>query len=286
MLRESGVMNRSNVLEVAAFTVAGRGGNRAGVVLDAAGISPHKRQELAKDAGFSETAFIEADATGTGVRLEFFTPVRQIEMCGHATVGAFSALRNRGRIAPGGYFFESALGRQSVEVTESTVGLWQRLLASRPLDAALNEAVAASLGVTSASVTSPLWVASTGSPFLLIEVTSAELLARLTPDFERIYGISEQLAVVGYYVYHRVGDEIEARMFAPRYGIPEESATGMAAGALALHLATAGSAGRCRIRQGHLMSPASPAQITAVVHVDGRVLVSGEAHEVQEPQEE
>lgn len=272
-------MKTVEVLEVAAFTVEGRGGNRAGVVLDSAGISPRARQELASRAGYSETAFVEADPTGTGVRLEFFTPVRQIEMCGHATVGAFSALRNGGQIAAGRYSFDSALGRQSVEVTERWVGLWQRRLASSPVDPTLNEAVAASLGVTLASIVSPLWSASTGSPFLLIEVNSPELLSGLTPHMQGIHTISEQLAVVGYYLYFRGRDEVQARMFAPRYGIPEESATGMAAGALALHLTAAGSTGTLRIRQGHLMNPASPALITTVVHGDGRVLVSGEAQQ-------
>ena len=48
------------VLRYAAFTDHGRGGNPAGVVLDAAGLDDPARLAIAARVGYSETAFVEA----------------------------------------------------------------------------------------------------------------------------------------------------------------------------------------------------------------------------------
>lgn len=58
-------------------------------------------------------------------------------------------------------------------------------------------------------------------------------------------------------------------MFAPRYGIDEESATGMAAGPLACYLYDRLKMEKDEflIEQGHLMSPASPGLITVDLQI-------------------
>ena len=80
-------------------------------------------------------------------------------------------------------------------------------------------------------------MASTGNAFLIVGVRSAGDLEDLTPDFEAIERISDALDLIGFYVFTtdglEPGDDATARMFAPRFGIREESATGMAAGPLA-----------------------------------------------------
>src|SRR5919202_1602508 len=50
----------TEVLRYAAFTTGGRGGNPAGVVLDADGLDEQAMQEIAADLGYSETAFLVA----------------------------------------------------------------------------------------------------------------------------------------------------------------------------------------------------------------------------------
>jgi PhzF family phenazine biosynthesis protein len=71
-------------------------------------------------------------------------------------------------------------------------------------------------------------------------MTSQAALKDIQPKFEEIHRISEVLDCVGFYPFtletvlpERVAS---TRMFAPRYGIPEESATGTAAGPLAGYL--------------------------------------------------
>ena len=83
--------NQFTVNVVNAFIDNGVGGNPAGVVLDADGLDRDTKQQIAAQAGLSETAFVSASDTAV-FKLEFFTPTRQIAHCGHATVATFSYL--------------------------------------------------------------------------------------------------------------------------------------------------------------------------------------------------
>jgi PhzF family phenazine biosynthesis protein len=76
---------------VNAFVDNGRGGNPAGVVLNAERFSQAQKQAIAAKVGLSETAFVSPSRTAD-FKLEFFTPTRQIPHCGHATIATFSSL--------------------------------------------------------------------------------------------------------------------------------------------------------------------------------------------------
>lgn len=88
-------MSQLTISVIQAFVDAGRGGNPAGVVLNADVCDRATRQRIATQVGLSETAFVSASSTAD-YRLEFFTPVRQIAQCGHATIATFSYLAQQG----------------------------------------------------------------------------------------------------------------------------------------------------------------------------------------------
>ena len=271
-------MKSIEVSKVRAFTVDGNGGNAAGVVWPANNLSLSERQRVASEVGFSETAFVSKNPQGI-LEIEYYTPNRQIEICGHATVGAFSLLREREELTVGRYIFKSVIGEHEVEVRRDSVGLWQKKLESKTFwDEALVREVANSIGVKISDIVSPFRLASNGSAFLLIELTSIQTLSSSIPNQEEILRISEKLNLVGYYVFYRAKvDEVEVRMFAPRYGIPEESATGMGAGALALALGSEEEIKELRIRQGHLMAKPSPSLLLAELRSSDTVFVRGGA---------
>ena len=104
---------------------------------------------------------------------------------------------------------------------------------------------------------------------MIVGVKSSTILARATPDLEAILAISEPLDLVGFYVFTTEtaspGHAASARMFAPRYGIDEETATGMAAGPLACLLRDRlGISGdTIVIEQGMFMAPPSPSLLEA-----------------------
>jgi len=54
----------AEVLRYAAFTLDGRGGNPAGVVLDAGSLTDPQMLAIAQAIGYSETAFVVPGAAG------------------------------------------------------------------------------------------------------------------------------------------------------------------------------------------------------------------------------
>src|SRR5918999_933301 len=85
----SAMMPIMDVLRYVAFSARPDGGNPAGVVLDASGLSDERMLEIAAEVGYSETAFVNGD----GIR--YFSPLAEVPFCGHATVATAVALAER-----------------------------------------------------------------------------------------------------------------------------------------------------------------------------------------------
>src|SRR5437868_2025504 len=102
----------TEVLRYAAFTTDPRGGNPAGVVLDASGLDDARMLAIAAEVGYSETAFLIPPDT-----LRFFSPKAEVPFCGHATVATAVALAERS--GPGERAFQTRAGTVPVEVAES-----------------------------------------------------------------------------------------------------------------------------------------------------------------------
>src|SRR4029077_9961873 len=97
-------------------------GNPAGVVLDGRGLSDATMQEIAKRVGFSETAFV-LPSEAADLRLRYFTPGHEINLCGHATVASLFALYDRGI---------RGLGNVTVETLAGTLPMAIRMADSNP----------------------------------------------------------------------------------------------------------------------------------------------------------
>lgn len=93
-------MKTVDIYQVDAFTDVVFGGNPAGVVPDARGLDEDTMQKIAREMALSETAFV-VDTRGkgpAGFEVRFFTPVAEVDLCGHATIGAFWLLAELGVI--------------------------------------------------------------------------------------------------------------------------------------------------------------------------------------------
>ena len=79
-----------NVLKLAAFSQNGKGGNPAGVAFCDKMPGNEEMLKVAKEVGYSETAFLVKQADGWRVR--YFAPELEVPFCGHATIalGAFT----------------------------------------------------------------------------------------------------------------------------------------------------------------------------------------------------
>jgi len=233
-------MEKSQKIElqiINAFVDNDKGGNPAGVVLNADRLSNDQKLEIAKQAGLSETAFVSRSDIAE-FKLDFFTPIRQIAHCGHATIATFSYLSQLSLLKESKSSKETIDGTREIFIDNSLAFMEQK----SPLYTNVNEEktlILKSLGLSENDLIKglPLLIANTGNAFLLVAVNDAPL-KKLVPDFDLIAQISEKYNLIGYYVFNNnvPGADATTRMFAPRYGIKEESATGMAAGPLACYL--------------------------------------------------
>lgn len=241
--------------EVHAFTHLGQGGNPAGVVLDAElnALTAEDMQRIASMAGYSETAFVLPSEVAD-VRLRFFTPTDEVDLCGHATISAFWLLQAQGLLQDRKVLKQETLaGVLEIRIEAGRVLMEQ----AEPVFGAILEPdeIMWSLGLTEEDLALglPVQIVSTGLKDILVPVASVEVLESLTPDFEDIRRISRAFGVVGYHVFaltpqglaeKKSDDAVTAwcRNFAPLYGIDEESATGTSNGALAAYLSAYGAA--------------------------------------------
>jgi len=274
---------------VNAFTDQGVGGNPAGVVVDADGLTTQDKLRVAAQVGLSETAFVSA-SNSAAFKLDFFTPTRQIAHCGHATIATFSYLRQVKRIEEGATSKETIDGNRDIFI-DGNMAFMEQLSPTYVDVEDRMEIIFRSLGMTENDLMAnrrPL-IVNTGNGFLVVPFKNEEAVLQVNPDFEAIHKISEAYDLIGYYLFSETtrvsGRDAGARMFAPRYGIPEESATGMAAGPLAcfLHDRLQLNKTELLIEQGHLMNPVSPSVITVKLDVHNRkirTLMAGGAAKV------
>lgn len=103
-VRDAGVSQRRASRQapfwlVDAFTEKPLSGNPAGVVLDADGLSEEEMQAIAREVNASETVFVlRPSLPAADFRTRFFSPVREVDLCGHATIAAFYLLGELGRL--------------------------------------------------------------------------------------------------------------------------------------------------------------------------------------------
>jgi PhzF family phenazine biosynthesis protein len=276
---------------VNAFPDAPGGGNPAGVVLDADALTAAQKLAIARQVGLSETAFVSASQTAT-FRLEFFTPARQIAHCGHATIATFSLLRQRGVLGDGRFSKETIDGKRDILLDgdmafmEQTAPTYTRIDPESDLGARIASSLGHPPGLGADGVDPQ--VVSTGNSFLLVALPDARALTDLTPLQDQVHAISDELDLIGVYAFttetQRPGRHAGARMFAPRFGIPEEAGTGMAAGPLAclLHDVLGVPERVLLIEQGWLMQPPSPSLIQVVLEREHgritRLMAGGTGH--------
>ncbi|KAB7530286.1 PhzF family phenazine biosynthesis isomerase [Flagellimonas olearia] len=250
---------------VHAFDIHGTGGNPAAVILDANGLTPGKKQEIAKNIGLSETAFISKSSVAD-FRLEFFTPTKQIAHCGHATIASFSLLRKKGLVQGDRSSKETIEGNRDIIFEGEKVFMEQAPPEFTRLGT-LEDKVFEALGITRHELADGLvpMKVDTGNAFVVVPLKSVDQLANLTPDSNAIIELSKHLGLIGLYPFvlpHDGNADARSRMFAPYYGIPEEAATGMAAGPLACYLySQVQSKDNFVIKQGEFMKEPSPSQI-------------------------
>ncbi len=273
------------------FTYENSGGNGAGVVVLNQQIPYDKKQEIANKVGLSETAFIyKRDENDYDV--SFFTPVCEVDLCGHATIAAFYYLGKIGQIKGNDetkcVYQNTKAGRLKIEITFKGQDVEYVLMQqSEPrIYGELKEKkqIADSLNIDERLIGLPNYdiaptIVSTGLKDILVPVSSRKVLNSLEVDFKMIEDISYENDVVGYHVFTIDNERVYARNFAPRVGINEECATGTSNGALGSLLFSKGFSNQMEVIQGESMNQKSLIFVRIDSHNDIMdVYVGGKAH--------
>lgn len=225
--------------KIDAFAKSDNGGNPAGVVLAADLLSDNDMKKIAGILGLSETAFV-SNSDVADFKIRFFTPTEEVDLCGHATIGTFSILLNEGYVKPGKYTQETKVGILNVEVKED-LSIMMNQNAPSFSEILDKDEIAISLNINANEIVEnlPVQIVSTGLRDIIIPVKNIEILNSIKPNFNKISEISKKNNSVGYHIFTLESlnnSTAHCRDLAPLYGIPEESATGTANGALACYL--------------------------------------------------
>lgn len=238
---------------VDAFSSVAFGGNPAGIViLDENQDFPEKSLMIktAAELRYSETAFIKK-LDNTTFNIRYFTPVEEVDLCGHATIAAFTALGKEGLVKPNNQYLNKTLaGDLTIDVDEETVMMQMATpehLGDITSPEALEE-IYSIMGIThekvivekSENILGELFpkIISTGLPDIMLPVMDLKTLSLIAPNMPQLSDISKRYNVTGVHAFALGSDDATAhtRNFAPLFGIDEEAATGTASGALAYYL--------------------------------------------------
>jgi PhzF family phenazine biosynthesis protein len=273
---------------VSVFAAGPRGGNPAPIVADASGMSDADMQDVARSYGHESGFVLPAPAaSGCDFAFRFWVPNHEMEMCGHATVGAVWLLRQLDKLPRDRVSIWTRSGRVDarvdgqgrdarVEITQPQ-GEVTKLPDSRDMDAEILSV----LGITPREL-APLAIqnACTSRVKTLVPLKSAAVLDRLRPDFPRVEKVCERIGSTGLYPYAPADLEarvFDARQFPKSSGYPEDAATGIAAAALAFGLLENGLIDAddrpIRVRQGRAMG--RPSEIALRFRVDDAGRVEG-----------
>lgn len=228
------------VLRYTAFSSDPSGGNPAGVVLDASGVTEAQMLAAAAEIGYSETAFlIRRGPTGFDVR--YFSPRAEVPFCGHATIAAGAALAERH--GGGDYTFHTMAGPVAVVTHAGAHGASATLTSVAGLDDADVATLLAALhwDASDLSPQLPPRVAYAGAYHPILAVRSRERLAALDYDFGALDALmaARRWTTVDL-VWREAATSFHARNPFPPGGVVEDPATGAAAAAFGGYLRTLG----------------------------------------------
>ena len=265
---------------VDAFTNEPFGGNPAGVVLLDGDFPGEKlMQQVAAELRYSETAFVQQNGPKK-FTVRYFTPAGEVDLCGHATIATFGLLRQEGIIPDHSLCINHTLaGDLEISVGEQIMMQMATPRAiDKPIDIGRLHHIMAGTDCDEWPQL-PVEIISTGLPDIMMPVMSLEALNALQPDMDALADLSRQLGVTGVHAFAITEDGYTAhvRNFGPLYGIPEESATGTANGALTHYLhrqSIINAPAECRFLQGEAMQ--RPSVIATSLLADGNINVGGQ----------
>jgi trans-2,3-dihydro-3-hydroxyanthranilate isomerase len=268
-------------------------GNPLLVVADARGLTATQMQSIAREINYSESTFVlPAKDSAHAYWQRTFVPVKEIPYAGHPTVGTAVVMAALGEVAAGApdgavpITIEVGFGPLRLELLKKDGRVARvRMEQGKPEWKApvagddVKGQIAAALGVPFDALhpALPPQAVGTGNTFLMVPLASVAAVSSALADTRMLNHVEKELGVLGlfFFAFDEMsgGARLRARMFAPGAGVPEDPATGSAAGPVGVYLALHGAVpggvadgrGRFTIDQGVEMGRPSELDVTVLV---------------------
>jgi PhzF family phenazine biosynthesis protein len=205
------------IYQVDAFTSKPFSGNPAAVCILEEPRDEIWMQDVAREMNLSETAFLHKEEDS--YRLRWFTPVTEVDLCGHATLASAHVLWETG-----------LLGSQEPAQFHTLSGLLKAKRNGEEIEldfpATIVEPEGELKGLSEALGVTPIYLGKSEF-FYLVQVRSEMEVRDLKPDFEKLKSLPAR-AIIVTSVAETEGYDFVSRCFAPNVGIDEDPVTGSA----------------------------------------------------------
>ena len=233
-----------------AFTDVPYSGSQAAVILHASDISTPNRIRIAREIGVPATAFVN-DVNDNRIKVQFFSTVMDLPMCGHGTVCLITRLVSQELLPCKGAGWHKAVlelpnGEAAVEYRRTKIGRVEVMLdvpAAQFVAAKLDlEELLGILGVGVGEISNnlPPEVATSNFIHLCLPMRDLTAIRDLKPDFTALTKFCndnglETIATFSTEVVDKTCD-VHVRDFCPAVGVTESAAAGTTNAALSTYL--------------------------------------------------
>jgi len=287
-------MSRLTFYLVDVFAEQKYAGNQLAVVDSGALLSTAQMQEIANEMHFSETTFILSHKQRKGgFDVRIFTPSAEVPFAGHPTLGTAYIIRHflikkrvdtvllNLKVGQIPVSFEKTGARQETVWMEQVPPTFGKTFSAMQLAQVLR------LSVDDFDSRYPIQEVSTGLPFIIVPLKTLATVKRARINMESLLELAKE-AKAGILVFcpetYNKGNDLNVRVFADLFGVPEDPATGSGNGCLAGYLSRYRYFGtdevNARVEQGYEVNRRSLLLLKAEnkagnirVHVGGKVML-------------
>lgn len=241
-------MKSIKVYHYDAFSTKPNKGNPAGVVLVGEDLTEKEMQEIAKQVGFNETAFpIKSEVAD--IRIRYFTPGHEVNLCGHATMATIYALKTKGLLGDKKEItIETKAGILPIKIAGTGEALSITMKQASPQFEAFNGStseLAHALGLEIEDIDSdyPVLYGSTGIWTLLVPIKKLSAFKRMRPNLSRFPTILKEMPKASVHPFGLETYNPDAQMHARHFSSPfsgtiEDPVTGTASGVMGAYYGT------------------------------------------------
>ncbi|MFQ3330663.1 MAG: trans-2,3-dihydro-3-hydroxyanthranilate isomerase [Oceanospirillaceae bacterium] len=271
-----------------AFTDVPYSGSQAAIVLHASDISIPNRVRIAREIGAPATAFVNA-INHNRVKVQFFSTVMELPMCGHGTVCLITQLVAQELLPCEGDGWCKAVldlpkGEATVECRRTKAGRVEVMLdVAEAQFAAVKidlEELAGILGVSIEDMSNelPPEVATGDFIHLCLPMRDLDAMRKLQPDFSALakFCVSNGLDTVASFSTEVVDQtcNVHVRDFCPAVGVAESAAAGTTNAALSTYLLQKGLVqpsddGSLQVRAEQGIELGRPSRVTTRIKTQG-----------------